>query len=254
MNLTLPYILTFFLASLRLGALLMMIPAMGGNFVPMQIRIALVFAITVLMIPAIEVVGLQNNINIWELSFWAVGELLLGFFMGICVRALFAIMEVAGHLISQEIGLMMAEQFDPASGANSNLIGVLLFYFTTILFFIIGGHLQVIQSLATSFQIVPIIKNDWEVSNFQTVASVLGQVFSLAVSIAAPFIAVNFIITLGFGVLGKVAPKINVMLLSFSFRIVGGMLIFFITANLIFNFLLHYSEEVPASMLEFLQR
>ena len=251
MSYSVPFILTFFLVSLRLAGLFAMIPAFGGNFVPAQIRILLIFVITVLIVPAVEIVGIQS-INIWQLAFYAIGELLIGFFLGICVRALFAIVEVAGQLISRNMGLMMAEQFDPASGANSNLIGVLLFYFATILFFVIGAHHQVLHALVQSFAIVPIIKGTWVVGNFKAVASILSQVFALAVSISAPFIAVNFIITLGFGVLGKVAPKINVMLISFSFRIVGGLIIFFITANLIFNFLLHYSQEVPNSMLEFL--
>lgn len=251
MSLTIPYIITFFMVAMRLGALMMMIPAFGGNFVPMQIRILFVFVITVILVPAVEIVGL-SSISIWQIAYFAVGEILVGLFLGVCVRSLFAIVEVAGQLISRNMGLMMAEQFDPASGANSNLIGVLLFYFTTILFFIIGGHHQVILSLTQSFSIVPIMKDSWVIGNFKSVAGILTQVFALAVSISAPFIAVNFIITLGFGVLGKVAPKINVMLISFSFRIVGGMIIFLITANLIFNFLLHYSQEVPNSMLEFL--
>ena len=251
MNLTIPYILTFFMVSMRLGTLMMMIPAFGGNFVPMQIRILFVFTITVVLVPAVEVVGI-GSIHLWEIAYYAVGEVLLGLFLGVCVRSLFAIVEVAGQLISRNMGLMMAEQFDPSNGMNANLIGVLLFYFTTILFFIIGGHHQVLHALTQSFSIVPIMKDQLVIGNFQSVAGILSQVFALAISIAAPFIAVNFIITLGFGVLGKVAPKINVMLISFSFRIVGGMVVFLITANLIFNFLLHYTQEVPNSMLEFL--
>jgi len=251
MNLSIPFILTFFLASMRMGALIMMIPAYGGTFVPEQVRVLFVLLITLVIMPALEIVGI-NSISIWQIAYYAVGEILVGFFLGIAVRSLFAIVEVAGQIISRSIGLMTAQQFDPSMGNNSNFVGVLLFYLTTILFFVIGGHHQVIQSLVISFSIVPMAKDTWVISNFQSVAMILSQVFALGVSIAAPFIAVDFIITLGFGVLGKVAPKINVMIISFSFRIVGGLLIFAVTANLIFNFLLHYCQEVPGSMLEFL--
>lgn len=251
MTLPIPYVITFFLASLRLGSLFLMIPVFGGKFLPIQLRILLIFLITVLIVPGIEVVGFEQ-ISIWQIAFYGVGEILVGLLLGISVRAFFAIIEVAGQLISRNIGLMMAQQFDPASGTNSNIIGIILFYFATILFFIVGGHHHVIYALAKSFSIVDIAKESLYFSNIETIMRILSQVFALAVSISAPFIAVNFIITLGFGVLGKVAPKINVMLISFSFRIVGGLVIFIVTANLIFNFLLHYSEEVPNSMLEFL--
>ena len=251
MTLSIPYIITFFLVSLRLGALFFMIPVFGGNFLPMQIRILLTLLISVLIVPNVAMVGYEG-INLWQIGFYGVGEVIVGLLLGISIRALFAIIEVAGQMISRDIGLMMAQQFDPASGTNSNIIGIILFYLAAILFFIIGGHHHVIYALAKSFDIVDIAKESLYVGNVVAITGILSQVFALAVSIAAPFIAINFIITLGFGVLGKVAPKINVMLISFSFRIVGGLVIFLVTANLIFNFLLHYSEEVPNSMLEFL--
>ena len=251
MTLSIAYIITFFLVSLRMGTMLFLIPVFGGNFLPMQIRILLTFLISVLIVPSVPAVGF-DGISVWQIAFFGVGEMIVGALLGVSVRAFFAIIEVAGQMISRNIGLMMAQQFDPASGTNSNIMGVLLFYTATILFFIVGGHHHVIQALAQSFQIVDIAKESLMVGNIQAVMSILSQVFALAVSIAAPFIAINFIITLAFGVLGKVAPKINVMLISFSFRIVGGLVILLITANLIFNFLLHYSEEIPKSMLEFL--
>ena len=250
MNLALPYVVTFFLVAIRLGALIFLIPALGGRIYPTQIKVAVVMMVTILIVPNINLMNLET-IRLWELAYYAVGELLMGLFLGISVRALFSVIEVAGEIISRNMGLMMAQQFDPASGSNSNIIGVLLFYFGTMIFFIIGGHHQVIISLVRSFEIVGLDKSTLMVGNLTSVTTLISQIFSLAVSLGAPFIAVNFIITLGFGVLGKVAPKINVMMISFSFRIFGGLLIFLVTANLIFNFLLHYSQEIPQSMLEF---
>jgi flagellar biosynthetic protein FliR len=251
MSLTLPYIVTFFLVVTRLGALFFLIPAFGGRIYPTQVKIALIVATTVLIVPSVPLMQTQQ-IGIWELAFYALGEVIIGLFLGISLRAFFGIIEVAGEIISRNIGLMMAQQFDPNSGSNSNVIGVLLFYFGTILFFIIGGHHQVLLSLVQSYQIVPMDKSTLSVGSLSSVTNLISQIFALAVSLGAPFIAVNFIITLGFGVLGKVAPKINVMMISFSFRIVGGLVIFLITINLIFNFLLHYSKEIPDSMLEFI--
>ena len=251
MTLSIAYIITFFMVSLRLGTMFFMIPVFGGNFLPLQIRILLVFVIAVLIVPSVPMVGF-DGINLWQIAFYAVGEIIVGTLLGVSVRAFFAIIEVAGQMISRDMGLMMAQQFDPSSGTNSNMMGVILFYTATILFFIVGGHHHVIRALVMSFQIVGIAKESLVVGNIRSIMSILGQVFALSVSIAAPFIAINFIITLAFGVLGKVAPKINVMLISFSFRIVAGLIILLVTANLIFNFLLHYSEEIPNSMLEFL--
>ena len=251
MTIAIPVFVTFFLISIRLGIVILLIPAFGGTFFPAQIRIMFTMLVALIIFPMIEMVSFES-ISMLEIVFMGLGEVLVGLYLGIAVRAFFAIIEVAGQVISRNIGLMMAEQFDPSSGGNSNIIGVLLFYFATILFFLIEGHHQVIISLVKSYEIIGLEKESFIVGNLHSVANILVQVFALAVAISAPFIAVNFIITLGFGVLGKVAPKINVMLMSFSFRIVGGLIIFLVTANLIFNFFLHYAEEIPVSMLEFL--
>jgi flagellar biosynthetic protein FliR len=251
MSLTIPYVITLFLASLRLSALILMIPAFSGVFLPLRIRIVLVFLITILIAPGLTPVGMEG-ITIIEIVFFAVGEILIGLFLGLCVRTFFGIMELAGDIVSRNIGLMVAPQFDPGSGSQSNLMGSLFFYFGTLLFFMIGGHHHVIHGLATSFEVITISKTTLVEASYIHVVHILSQIFALAISIAAPFIAVDFIITLGFGVLGKVAPKINVMMLSFSFRIVGGMLLFSFVSTMIFNFLLHYAEEIPMSMVKHL--
>ncbi len=251
MTFAIEYILALFLVGIRLSAMLFMIPIFGGSFVPAQVRIMLGFALAMIIVPIIDTT-FPESINVWLIGFYGLGELLVGLFLGLAVRTFFGIIEVAGHIISMEIGLMMAQQFDPESGGQTQMISVILFYVGAILFLIMGGHHMVVASLVKSYQIIGLTKETLEVGDVQGVINLITQIFSLAVSISAPFIAVNFLITLGFGVLGKVAPKINVLLVSFSFRILGGIIVFLITTNLIFNFLLQYSEEIPGNMLRLL--
>jgi len=155
-------------------------------------------------------------------------------------------------MISTEIGLMMAQQFDPESGGQSNLMTVLLFYLGGLLFLMTGAHHLVFSALMRSYGAIGFVKETLVIGNVSSVISIISEVFVVSVSIAAPFIAVNFLVTLSFGVLGKVAPRINVMIISFSFRILGGLVVLLITANLIFNFLLQYAEETPRTMLQIL--
>lgn len=251
MNLDLTFILTLFLVSIRIGAMTYMIPLFSIRFMPGQISIIFILLVAS-MITGPLMPSLPAVTSVWGIFFLAIGECLVGLLLGIAVRSFFAITELAGHMISTEIGLMMAQQFDPESGAQSNLMTVLLFYLGGLLFLMTGAHHLVFSALMRSYGAIGFVKETLVIGSVSSVISIISEVFVVSVSIAAPFIAVNFLVTLSFGVLGKVAPRINVMIISFSFRILGGLVVLFITANLIFNFLLQYAEETPRTMLQIL--
>ena len=63
--------------------------------------------------------------------------------------------------------------------------------------------------------------------------------------IAAPIIAINFLVNMTFAVLGKVAPKVNVFITSFAVRILTGMAVLFATTGLIAHYILDRASGVP---------
>jgi flagellar biosynthesis protein FliR len=67
--------------------------------------------------------------------------------------------------------------------------------------------------------------------------------------IAAPLIAINFVISFTFSILGKVAPSMNVFGESFAVRIVVGLTLLGITLTLAAQLLLESFSLVPESML-----
>jgi flagellar biosynthetic protein FliR len=79
-----------------------------------------------------------------------------------------------------------------------------------------------------------------------------GNIFLLAVQMAAPLMAINFIVSMTFVVLGKAAPSINVFSESAPVRILAGLTLLGLTLGLTAQLVLSQIRDSPELMLRLL--
>ena len=86
----------------------------------------------------------------------ALNEVCIGLLLAMTVRMVFFTVELAGYLISYEIGLMASNSVNPLLGSSDATITTLLFYFSMLIFFVTGIHYDVLKAFIMSFEILPI--------------------------------------------------------------------------------------------------
>jgi flagellar biosynthetic protein FliR len=171
--------------------------------------------------------------------------------MGLSVRMIFYIIEFAAQLLAVEIGLNPAPGLDPTLSSAGSPVGTGLFYLGVVIFFS-GAHYAALFALARSFQLVPPglqMADAWFV---EEVVRHSARIFQLGLLMAAPVLAVNFVINLTFSVLGRVVPKMNVFILSFSARIGAGLAMLAVSIGLIVHYITQQFAEAPELMLRFI--
>ena len=207
------------------------IPVFAGRVVPIRLRIGLSALIAYLMADFVPLASIQ--FHILGLVIGAIGELLCGFLLVLGVRILFYAIEMAGQLIAGEIGFAMSASFNPSTESSSTSVSQSLFYFAIVLFFLTGAPLTTLNAFVQSFQFVP--AGGSFLAHFEPFALVKASagLFSTGVQMAAPILAINFLVNIVFAVLGKAVPRMNVFITSFSVRIAAGLMVFLATVGLL---------------------
>ena len=245
-------IIVWVLVFLRTGAFFMGIPLFAGRMLPMKIKTAFGLILALLINPLIPA-NLELATTFAGVILLALNEVCIGLLLAMTVRMIFFAVELAGYLISYEIGLMASNSVNPLLGSSDATITTLLYYFSLLVFFVVGIHYDVLKAFTMSFEILPIGNFFLSTNPMREFVREVSRVFVIGTLMAAPFIALNFLVNVSFAVLGKAVPKMNVFMTSFSVRILGGLVLLVSSLLLLTSYILDNSRRSVEVMLGIIQ-
>src|SRR5947207_4687836 len=104
----------------RIGGIVATAPLFGSAVVPARIRAIFAVALTIGLFPAITTV---SEMPLAGLAVSIFSESLLGIAIGGAMNLIFVGAQWAGELIAQQLGLSLAESFDPTSRSHGTVLG-----------------------------------------------------------------------------------------------------------------------------------
>jgi flagellar biosynthesis protein FliR len=230
----------------RPGALILTGPGLGGQDVPAMARVALTVFLALALAPLVTF-PTGPNIGVFTTVF---REAMIGLTIGFAARALIVGVEMAGHLCSQQIGFSYASTINPVSGTKNTVVTTLYGMLAMFVWFSIGGHHLLIRALHASYEGLPIGSGELNASLVQSVRDVLGLVFTVAVRLSAPIVAVLLIVEVAVGLISRSAPALNFDILGYPTRLIVGLAVAAATVVTVPGVIRALAERVIALGLE----
>jgi type III secretion protein T len=174
-------------------------------------------------------------------------EAFIGALIGFAVGTLIWALESVGAMMDFQIGLSNAQFFDPFGGHDAGPLSAFMVRLGIILF-VVGGGLQVFVSvLFESFRLWPLASFypalDERLAQFAGESA--GSFVELVVRLAAPAILLLALIDLGFGLVNRVVPQLNVFYFTMPIKAT--------VAALMIAIYLSYVAEVVTTQMNTLQ-
>ena len=148
----------------------------------------------------------------------------IGLAIGFSARLIIAVMELAGEAIGLQMGLSFASFFDPTSGAQLSAVSRFLVQIFTLFFIVVNGHLIVLMAVIKSFDAFPVDGSFLQAVAQMRIHELGSAVFSSALWIALPLVALLLFVNLTMGVIARIAPQLNVFSIGFPVTLTVGML------------------------------
>lgn len=228
-NLLMVYL--FFLVFVRMTAFFVTAPIYSSRGVPTQFKIGLGFFTSLVILPTIgdEI----PNLSIGSMFLVLIlQETLFGLLLGWIAQLLITSIQIAGSFIDMQIGFAIANVIDPQTGFSSPLMGNFKYMFAMLLFLTLNGHHLLIDSIVSSYQLLP-ISGSWltrlnDESLLFFVVNTFTQMFVIALKIAAPIVGTLFLSDVALGIVARTVPQLNVFVVGLPLKIIIHFLILFI--------------------------
>jgi flagellar biosynthesis protein FliR len=242
------WLVSWLMVFLRASGLLAVFPLFSAPTVPRRLRVALGAGMALLlapMLPATEPVPSTT----WALVGLMGGEVGVGLLLGFLCRLVFFAVEIAGGLISMEIGLMLPSGMNPNTGEQSSAPAAVLYYLAIMLWLGLDLHHWVLAAFQRTYELLPVGQARLSAAAVEMVVGQSVHLFGVALLITAPVLAVTFIISLVFAVLGRAVPQMNVFAESFALRILAGLSVMGLTCQLMAQHIINYLNRLPEDIL-----
>jgi flagellar biosynthetic protein FliR len=202
-------------------------PFFGSAVVPPRIKAALAIAITAVLYPVYS-----PHLQAVTLSHWPVlvaSETVVGIAMGVATNIVFEAAQMAGQVLSVQMGYSLVNILDPSTQVESTVVAFLHQSIAMLIFLGLDVHHWILRAVAHSFEYLPPGSATLNPLFVQALLHEGAIVLELGIQIAAPVLSATLLADIVLGLMGKASPQMPLMLLGPAVKSMLGVLVLGVT-------------------------
>lgn len=217
----------------RLAALVMTMPAIGDQAVPVRIRLSFALVLTLTLTPVVMPVLPTPPVELAGMALQVMREVFIGLMIGAVMRLFMSSLAVAGEIISIQSTLSFAQTSAPGLVETSTSLGTFISLVGLILIFTTNLHHLFLGAMVNSYAIFPFGTSASVSDSGQLAIRTLAEAFRLGVQLSAPVLVLALVFNVAVGLAARITPQLQVFFVASPLMILLSLAILSMSLGLI---------------------
>ena len=224
----------FLMILVRVAAFVFIAPFFGMNNTPRRTKVGFSLCIAIILYQTVLPRETLEYSGVIEFTIIILKEGITGLLIGFAANICNSIIVFSGKLIDMEIGLAMANMYDPTTRSQSGITGTMYNYFIMMLLIATDMHHYILRALVDTYTLIPVNGAIFEWDHLMgSMVMFVSDLMVIGFQIILPIFACSMILNCILGIMAKVAPQMNMFAVGMQLKILLGFSVLFLTVTLL---------------------
>jgi len=221
--------------------------------VPARTKIGMAGCIAILLTGVLPDQNLAYT-GIMEYGVIVIKEGITGLLIGYSASICNSIVLFSGALIDMQVGLSMAQEFNPMTQMHESITGNFYNYMVMLMMLATNMYQYVLRAICESYQLLPISQQvfQWDYL-LKGITDYMSALIILGFQITLPVFACMMIVNCVLGIMAKVSPQMNMFAVGIQLKVLTGLTILFFTVGMLpgaSDFIFTQMKKIVVSFVE----
>lgn len=223
-------------------------PLFDSKNIPVLFKIGLSFTLSLILLPVLQHHPDIEPNTVVLMIIGVMTEVLMGLCIGLSVKLIFTAIQFSGEIIGYQMGMAIANVFDPNTGGQSSIISHFKYMVAMLVFLTIDAHYSFFKAIVECFSLIPPFGFQVNSSMAAYLIKLGGNIFIVALKLSSPLLVTLLFTSIALGLVARTVPQMNVFFVAMPVKLLIGFACIGLILPFFISFLCHIFNDM-ADML-----